>query len=131
MYDLKGKRVFVAGHRGLVGSAITRRLAGEDCEIVTATRDEVDLADQSAVRKWMAANQPDAIVLAAAKVGGILANDTYPADFLYQNLMIEANVIEAAFRNEIEKLLFLGSSRSEEQRVGKGCVSEGRARGSQ
>src|SRR3546814_20077372 len=73
MYDLKGKRVFVAGHRGLVGSAITRRLAGEDCEIVTATRDEVDLADQSAVRKWMAANQPDTIVLAAAKVGGILA----------------------------------------------------------
>src|SRR3546814_18972320 len=96
MYGLKGKRVFVAGHRGLVGSAITRRLACEDCEIVTATRDEVDLADQSAVRKWMAANQPDAIVLAAAKVGGILANDTYPADFLYPNLMIQANVIEAA-----------------------------------
>ncbi len=110
MYDLAGKRVFVAGHRGLVGSAITQRLAVEDCQILTITRSEVDLRDQSAVRGWMADNRPDVIFLAAAKVGGILANATCPADFLYDNLMIEANVIEAAHRERVEKLLFLGSS---------------------
>jgi GDP-L-fucose synthase len=110
MFDLRGKRVFVAGHRGLVGSAIVRRLADENCEVLTATRTELDLLDQAAVRRWMDEQRPDAIFLAAAKVGGILANDTYPADFLYQNLMIEANVIEAAHRSEVSKLLFLGSS---------------------
>lgn len=109
-YTLKGKRVYVAGHRGMVGSAIVRRLAGEDCEVLTASRAEVDLKDQAAVRAWMAQARPDAVFLAAAKVGGILANDTYPADFLYDNLMIEANIIEAAFRTGVEKLLFLGSS---------------------
>lgn len=110
MYDLNGKRVFVAGHRGLVGSAIARRLASLDCEVLTATRAECDLRDQASVRAWMAANKPQAIFLAAAKVGGILANATYPADFLYDNLMIEANVIEAAYTTGAEKLLFLGSS---------------------
>lgn len=110
MYQLKGKRVFVAGHRGMVGSAVVRRLEAEDCEILTASRQDADLIDQTAVRKWMDTHKPDAVVLAAAKVGGILANDTYPADFLYDNLMIEANVIEAAFRSGVEKLLFLGSS---------------------
>lgn len=110
MYDLSGKRVFVAGHRGLVGGAIARRLERENCEIVTAARAEVDLRDQTGVRAWMADRKPDAVFLAAAKVGGILANATYPADFLYDNLMIEANVIEAAHREEVEKLLFLGSS---------------------
>ncbi|RIA35358.1 GDP-L-fucose synthase [Hephaestia caeni] len=110
MYGLSGKRVFVAGHRGLVGSAIRRRLEREDCELLTATRTDVDLRDQLAVRAWMADRKPDAIFLAAAKVGGILANATYPADFLYDNLMIEANVIEAAHRQNVEKLLFLGSS---------------------
>jgi GDP-L-fucose synthase len=109
-FALKGKRVFVAGHRGMVGSAIVRRLASEECEILTAGRAEADLRDQAAVRAWFAANRPDAVFLAAAKVGGILANDTYPADFLYENLMIEANVIEAAFRNDVGKLMFLGSS---------------------
>ena len=109
-YDLAGKRVFVAGHRGMVGSAVVRRLASEGCEVLTAGRDVLDLKDQTGVRAWMAAQRPDAVVLAAAKVGGILANDTYPADFLYDNLVIETNVIEAAFRNEVEKLLFLGSS---------------------
>ena len=110
MYSLAGKTVFVAGHRGLVGSALVRRLAQEGCEVLTATRAELDLCDQAAVRAWMRDKRPDAVFVAAAKVGGILANVTYPADFLYENLMIEANLIEAAFREEVEKLLFLGSS---------------------
>lgn len=110
MYSLKGKRVFVAGHRGMVGSAIARRLETEDCEIVTAGRAEVDLRDQAATRAWMADIRPDAVFLAAAKVGGILANSSYPADFIYDNLMIQANVVEAAHRSDVEKLLLLGSS---------------------
>ncbi len=106
---LAGKRVYVAGHRGMVGAALVRRLAGEDCTVVTADR-AVDLRDQAAVRAWFEANRPEVVVLAAAKVGGILANDSYPADFLYDNLMIEANVIEAARAGGVAKLLFLGSS---------------------
>jgi GDP-L-fucose synthase len=94
----------------MVGSAIVRRLAPEDCEVLTASRSELDLKDQAAVRAWFAERRPQAIFLAAAKVGGILANDTYPGDFLYDNLMIEANIIEAAHREGVEKLLFLGSS---------------------
>lgn len=109
-YDLGGKRVWVAGHRGMVGSAIVRRLESENCEVLTANRHEVDLKDQTAVRAWVAKAKPDAVFVAAAKVGGILANDSYPADFLYDNLMIEANVIEASFRAGVEKLCFLGSS---------------------
>jgi GDP-L-fucose synthase len=109
-FALKGKKVWVAGHRGMVGSAIVRRLAGEQCEVLTVDRKEADLRDQAAVRDWVERRRPDAVFLAAAKVGGILANDSYPADFLYDNLMIEANVIEASFRAEVEKLLFLGSS---------------------
>lgn len=110
LYDIAGKRVFVAGHRGMAGSAVVRRLAREDCDILTVSRQELDLMDQAATRGWFAANRPDVVVVAAAKVGGILANDTLPADFLYDNLMIEANVIEAAHRFHTEKLLFLGSS---------------------
>ena len=109
-FDLAGRKVWVAGHRGMVGSAIVRRLAREDCEIVEAGRDVVDLQDQAAVRRWMADVRPEVVFVAAAKVGGILANDTYPADFLYDNLMIEANVIEAAHRTDVAKLVFLGSS---------------------
>ena len=109
-YSLAGKRVFVAGHRGMVGSAIVRRLASENCEVLTVGRSEVDLRDQAGVRAWLADRKPHAVVLAAAKVGGILANDTYPADFLYDNLAIETAVIEGAFRAGVEKLLFLGSS---------------------
>lgn len=109
-YDLAGKRVFVAGHRGMVGSAVVRRLASEDCEIVTAGRAEVDLTRQAEVEAWMERTRPHAVVLAAAKVGGILANDREPAPFLYENLMIEANVIHAAHLAGVEKLLFLGSS---------------------
>ncbi|MEQ8558535.1 MAG: GDP-L-fucose synthase [Henriciella sp.] len=109
-YSLSGKRIFVAGHRGMVGAGVVRHLEREDCEILTASRQELNLLDQSGVRAWMADREPDAVVLAAAKVGGIVANDTYPADFLYENLVIETNVIEAAFRADVEKLLFLGSS---------------------
>lgn len=110
LFPLTGKRVFVAGHGGMVGSAIVRRLASEGCEILTATRDQADLKDPAAVNAWMAANRPDAIFMAAARVGGILANDTRPADFLYDNLMIAANVTEAAYRHGVAKMLFLGSS---------------------
>ncbi|MDX2308687.1 MAG: GDP-L-fucose synthase [Hyphomicrobium sp.] len=110
IYPLARRRVLVAGSRGMVGSAIVRRLAQEDCEVIEAGRAEVDLRDQSAVRAYMAREKPDAVILAAAKVGGILANNSYPADFLYENLVIEANVIEAAARTGVSKLLFLGSS---------------------
>ncbi|MFC5345677.1 GDP-L-fucose synthase family protein [Brevundimonas staleyi] len=110
IFPLAGKRVWVAGHRGMVGSAIVRRLASEDCEIVTASRAEVDLKDPAAVLAFVGEQKPDAIFMAAAKVGGILANDTYPADFLYDNLMIAANVTEAAYRHQVGKMLFLGSS---------------------
>lgn len=110
IYSLKGKRVYVAGHRGMVGSALVRRLAREDCEIVTATRQDADLVRQSEAEALMARLKPDAVFIPAAKVGGILANDTYPADFLYENLMIAANLIHAAHIAGVEKLLFLGSS---------------------
>ena len=108
-WNLAGKRIYVAGHKGMVGSAIVRRLDREGCEILVSER-SVDLREQAAVREWFGANRPDIVILAAAKVGGILANDSYPATFLYENLMIEANVIEAARQAEVEKLLFLGSS---------------------
>jgi len=110
MFELKSKRVFVAGHRGMVGAAVMRRLERENCEIVVAGRDRLDLRDQVGVRAFFAVEKPDAVILAAAKVGGILANDAYPADFLYENLVIETNVIEGAFRAGVSKLLFLGSS---------------------
>ncbi len=109
-YSLAGKRLFVAGHRGMVGSSIVRRLESENCTVLTASRAELDLLDQSAVRRWFDRERPDGVFLAAAKVGGILANDSYPADFLYDNLVIETNVIEASYRTNVEKLLFLGSS---------------------
>ena len=105
--------IYVAGHRGMVGSAIVRQLlaAGHPASaIVTRTHAELDLTDQAAVRAFFAQVKPQQVYLAAAKVGGIHANNVYPADFIYQNLMIEANVIEAAFRNGVQKLLFLGSS---------------------
>ncbi|WP_439497846.1 GDP-L-fucose synthase [Bosea sp. (in: a-proteobacteria)] len=111
IYSLTGKRIWVAGHRGMVGAAVVRALeARGDATIIKAGRDVVDLKDQAAVRSWMKREKPDAVILAAAKVGGILANATYPADYLYDNLMIEANVIEAAHREDVGKLLFLGST---------------------
>jgi GDP-L-fucose synthase len=104
------KRVFVAGHRGMVGSVLVRRLESENCEVLTAPRRQLDLTRHDAVERWMEAERPDAVFIAGAKVGGIVANDTYPADFLYQNLIIEANLIHAAFRFGVRKLVFLGSA---------------------
>jgi len=109
-YNLSGKKVWVAGHRGMVGSAVCRQLENEDCNIIKAGRDEVNLVNQAEVNDWMNAVKPDAIVLAAAKVGGIQANNNLPVDFLYENLMIEANIIHAAHLNKVERMLFLGSS---------------------
>ena len=110
VFTLRGARVYVAGHRGMVGAACTRHLAEQGAEVITSDRATVDLRRQSDVEAFMAKTRPDAVVVAAAKVGGILANDTYPAEFLYDNLMIEANLIEAAHRNDVNRMLFLGSS---------------------
>lgn len=109
-FELSGKRVWVAGHGGMVGSALARRLGKEACTLLTVDRRSLDLRRQTDVDNWVAANKPDAVFLAAAKVGGIQANDRYPAEFLYDNLLIETNIIEAARRNGVAKLLFLGSS---------------------
>jgi GDP-L-fucose synthase len=109
-YALTGKRVWVAGHRGMVGSALVRQLQNENCSVLTVGRDMLDLRDTFAVKSWMNANGPQAVVLAAAKVGGIVANDSWPADFLYDNLAIENAIIHGAFETNVEKLLFLGSS---------------------
>jgi GDP-L-fucose synthase len=110
IYPLSGKRVFVAGHRGMVGSAVVRRLQKIDCEILTVAHKEVDLRRQAETEAWLAAHRPDTVFVAAAIVGGILANDTRPAEFLDDNMMIEGNLIEGARRIGVKKLLFLGSS---------------------
>ena len=105
------KKIFVAGHRGMVGSAICRQLQKQaDVEIIIRTREELDLCDQPAVHEFMKSEKPDEVILAAAKVGGIHANNTYPAEFIYQNLQIQNNIIQAAHINDVQKLLFLGSS---------------------
>jgi len=109
-YNISGKKIWVAGHRGMVGSAVCRQLENEDCYIIKADRDEVNLVIQAEVNDWMNTVKPDVIVLAAGKVGGIEANNNFPVDFLYENLMIEANIIHAAHLNNVERLLFLGSS---------------------
>ncbi|MDX7953673.1 GDP-L-fucose synthase [Lichenihabitans sp. Uapishka_5] len=109
-YRLEGRRVWVAGHRGMVGSAVVRRLAREGCTIVSAPRETIDLTRQAAVEAFVAATRPQTIVMAAARVGGILANQAQPAAFLYDNLAMAAHVIEAAHRHGVERLLFLGSS---------------------
>jgi GDP-L-fucose synthase len=103
-------RAYVAGHRGMVGSAIARSLEADGVEILTAGRSELDLKDQSAVRSFLARQRPDIVIVAAAKVGGIHANNTMPAEFIYENLMIECNLIDSAFHAGVERLLFLGSS---------------------
>ncbi|MCB9979065.1 MAG: GDP-L-fucose synthase [Rhodospirillales bacterium] len=109
-YALSGKRVWVAGHTGLVGSAIARRLRSESCEILTVSRGVLDLRRQNDVEDWVQENRPDAVFLAAAKVGGVIANMAQPEGFLYDNLMIESNVIKSCLKAGIEKILFLGSS---------------------
>jgi GDP-L-fucose synthase len=107
----KGAKIYVAGHRGLVGSAILRRLQAEGYQnLVLRTRKELDLTDQRAVYRFFEEERPEYVFLAAAKVGGILANATYPADFIRENLLIQTNVIDAAYRYGVKKLLFLGSS---------------------
>jgi GDP-L-fucose synthase len=110
IFPLKGRRVFVAGHRGMVGSALVRRLGQEECELLTVARDTVDLRNQAVVDCWFDEHRPEAVLLAAARVGGIYENDAYPGDFLYDNLAIATNVIEASRRAGVAKLLFLGSS---------------------
>jgi GDP-L-fucose synthase len=109
-FSLDGRRVFIAGHRGMVGNALVRRLAREDCGIITVGRDQVDLRRQAETEAWLVKAQPDAVFVAAATVGGILANDTRPAEFLYDNIAIAANVLEGSRRAGVKKLLFLGSS---------------------
>jgi len=109
-FELKGRSVYVAGHRGMVGSAIARRLAREDVKLVTVDRREVDLCNQAAVFDWFAKVRPQVVFLAAAKVGGIVANNTLRAEFIYENIAIAANVIQAAHQSGAEKLMFLGSS---------------------
>ena len=107
----KNAKIFVAGHRGMVGSALVRRLqAGGYSQVLTASRQELDLLDQHAVHAWLQENKPDYLFIAAAKVGGIHANNTYRAEFLYQNLMIEANLIHGAHLAGVQRLMFLGSS---------------------
>jgi GDP-L-fucose synthase len=109
-FELRGQRVFVAGHRGMVGSAILRRLASEGSTVLIAERDHLDLTDRASVQGWLAQAKPDAVFLAAAKVGGIHANSTYPADFIADNIGIALNVIRGAHVQGVKKLLFLGSS---------------------
>jgi GDP-L-fucose synthase len=129
IYPLVGKRIWVAGHRGMVGSALVRRLGQENCEILTAGRDRLDLTRQDQAEAWLMQEKPDAAIIAAAKVGGILANDSEPASFLYDNLMIEVNAIHGAYKAGVEKLLFLGSSciypRLAPQPIKEECLLEG------
>ncbi len=129
IYNLSGKRVWVAGHNGMVGAALVRRLAGTGAVLLTVDRSALDLRSQSAVRDWVAAHRPDAVFVAAATVGGIEANRTRPAEFLYDNLMIAANVIDAAAAGGVSKLLFLGSScfypRAAEQPIGEEAMLTG------
>lgn len=109
-FDIAGQKVFVAGHNGMVGRALVRRLERLPVTVLTASREVLDLTDPAAVESWMAANRPGVVVIAAAKVGGILANKTYPVDFLEQNLLIQTNLMRASHRQDVARLLFLGSS---------------------
>ncbi|HEV2698602.1 MAG TPA: NAD-dependent epimerase/dehydratase family protein, partial [Terriglobales bacterium] len=110
LFDLTGKRVYVAGHRGMVGAALMRRLASEQCNVLVVDRAVVDLTSQTETEHWISEAKPDAVIVAAAKVGGIAYNNAYPVDFLFDNLAIALNVIRASYRAGVQKLLFLGSS---------------------
>jgi len=110
LFDISGRRVFVAGHRGLVGSAIARRLARVGCDLVTVGREQLDLTQQDDTERFLLSTKPDVVIVAAARVGGIHANNTLPAHFIYENLMIATNLIHGAYRAGVRKLLFLGSS---------------------
>jgi GDP-L-fucose synthase len=110
MFNLDGRRIWIAGHSGMVGSAIVRRLGRESVDLLTVPRATLDLTEQQAVQRWVKANRPEVVILAAAKVGGIAANDQYPVDFLYDNLVMQTNVMRAAVDAGVQKFLFLGSS---------------------
>jgi GDP-L-fucose synthase len=110
LFDLTGRRVFVAGHRGMVGSALVRRLAQINCSLLTVDRKDLDFLRQDDTERFVASSKPDVVIMAAAKVGGIHANSTFPAEFIYENLVVQTNLINAAFRANVRKLLFLGSS---------------------
>lgn len=110
LFDLTGRRVYVAGHRGMVGSALLRRLRAINCKIITAAHDRVDLAHTQSTARFLAETKPDVVIVAAARVGGIHANNVYPAEFIYQNLMIALNIIHASHETGVRKLLYLGSS---------------------
>lgn len=110
MYSIAGKKIWIAGHNGMVGSALVRRLESESCEILTAPRSVLDLTDTSAVNAWVSNYRPDVVVIAAAKVGGIHANNSAPVDFLQTNLQIQTNIMAASHGNDVDRLLFLGSS---------------------
>ncbi|MEA2952041.1 MAG: GDP-L-fucose synthase [Alphaproteobacteria bacterium] len=110
IFDLAGRRVFVAGHRGMVGSALVRRLGVVDCQVMTTGRDKLDLLDGAATHQYLADAKPDVVIVAAAKVGGIHANNTYPAEFIQENLGIALNTIHGSYKAGVKKLLFLGSS---------------------
>ena len=128
-FELANRRIFVAGHRGMVGSALLRRLSREGCDLLTTSRDKVDLREHQLVRQWFTQERPDAVILAAATVGGIHANSTRRAEFIYDNLMIAANVIDAAHASGVQKLMFLGSSciypRLAEQPMSEGALLSG------
>ena len=109
-FAINGRKVYVAGHRGMVGAALVRRLEQENCELLVVGRGTLDLRDRNAVYAWMTRERPDVVILAAAKVGGVFANATRPVEFILDNLLIETSVMEAAFRSDVAKLLFLGSS---------------------
>ena len=128
--NLDCSKIFVAGHRGMVGSSMVRALKKHShCEIITAASQELDLRDQAAVQTWFQAHRPEAVVLAAAKVGGIHANNQYPAEFIYDNLMIAANVVQSAWKTNVRRLLFLGSSciypKLAPQPMPESCLLEG------
>lgn len=110
IFSIYKKKVFVAGHNGMVGRALVKRLKTEDCELIITDRKKTDLRDQNAVSDWFSQHKPDVVFIAAAKVGGIQANRTFPVDFILDNLQIQNAIISAAFQNKVEKLIFLGSS---------------------
>jgi len=109
-FDISNKKIFIAGHKGMVGSAVQRKLTSESCTILTAERSQLDLMNQKEVSLWFEKNKPDVVILCAAKVGGIYANNKFPVDFLYNNLTIQTNIISESFKNDVKKLVFLGSS---------------------
>ncbi len=109
-FNIEGKNVFISGHTGMVGKAVEKQLKKENCNILKASREELDLTRQKDVEDWMSNFSPDVVIICAAKVGGIAANDNYPADFIYENLVIESNLINSSFKSKVSKLIFLGSS---------------------